>query len=1373
MTVCDCNKPNTRGLLDLTDPAFCGTNHADYPKYYNKPAKYRIMTKQTYHLELEGLTCSEWVQTKRITGSFWYGSFDTEHFHTSRAVTQEECRNMKASKTCAGNKMIQNNKAYSFIQEPVGEGSWNSIKEYSVVNCVAHEITLRQEEPDGLLISPFGYHNVSITTGHFQFNHNTIVWNIPKEKKTTNCGTDSVVSGFGKLSLTKVGHELVYRMLDTDRQMEILFHPEESKICDTLQNLYKVIGIPNTYIWLSLPITKYFPKPNIPARKKRSIANAISEKASQILLNTNNTSITNNTSTLERIVKFVADSDHIVHEGFIYSWGKIKLNDQNILTSGEVGGELFLAPPVTEGLSQSINQEFEYTTSRTIRISKSQLCISADKSPVLLIKPCNQTNTRWIIDNTQKKIVEMDKSLCLTAVGKTVGLNYCYNTTYQTWQIENENNNTKFRSLNPIPTIEDFQFTEQELRSRETQIIQDINKVYFWGKLTNKRSKSSQTCLTTTEGTSKLEMKPCIVNDTTQDFEYTKDFTIRKFGTNECLEVTILSANLKPCVNESLRFGRNEQTGQIIELETQLCLQHTQNAKMVHLGECGEEQTLRRQKWKFQYYNPEKENSLEPAYLTNEKIIDIHIFRRLRVPYYVDIPPIMDRTTIPEIPTEDFDAPDFTPTPTSSKEPDTTSTSTTTPTPPLPVRPAQKSHCSVTTFTTTTTATIFVPTIEIKTIIPSAITITTPTTITFVSTTTFTSVSTLVPPTTTETVTETVTPSTITEISTSIVTPETITTEITLDPTTITDYIISTLDPTTIISISVSTITPETITEKITIGPETITHSTIINHPPVTYTTNYTIEAKTITEIITSTLPLETITITLPINQDDITPTITTENTKGITPTVHNTISPSIISSIQSTKEEIPQVMEEELGYEYGDYEFPQAGNLLEADSQIKEWKRETTNAEIPETQEGSRIEAVPREKQQISTESQIGQTGLPPAEEEAAINQIEQDNNKPKDTSPKPEGEADETAKEIKHLRNESEEAKATTIDNLDDRVKNLVNSLHGQFKHRMTTDHENTLAEETRQIYCQLSVMRKVQAITLSQTNGILAAVALQLPECSRLQGLGQSLLLQECTKQRLNITAIETSCGFQPFTIYNGINYTIGTDGWSLHPYSPCFWKTHLVNLNGKTHHWVHTTQKNDWVELKPNIHTSNIKLISQFDEIHLKDYDFNIHSHPAHKISDLEQLNVLNDLIGRIQDASSNSISNLVMNTKKESKIINLFSWTKTLKIVVSVIVGIALLLISIKLLTLFHPIPKLLSSFRNLFTTRRLQRDRQEAPIEMTTPMITMPSNSSTPNPTPMTMSPDTEPVHSHNKCTFVVGRGLVWEDLCPCDPTNL
>jgi hypothetical protein len=49
----------------------------------------------------------------------------------------------------------------------------------------------------------------------------------------------------------------------------------------------------------------------------------------------------------------------------------------------------------------------------------------------------------------------------------------------------------------------------------------------------------------------------------------------------------------------------------------------------------------------------------------------------------------------------------------------------------------------------------------------------------------------------------------------------------------------------------------------------------------------------------------------------------------------------------------------------------------------------------------------------------------------------------------------------------------------------------------------------------------------MTLSQTNGILAAAALELPICSRLQGLGQSLLLQECEKKQVTVGAIETKC------------------------------------------------------------------------------------------------------------------------------------------------------------------------------------------------------------------------------------------------------
>jgi hypothetical protein len=65
------------------------------------------------------------------------------------------------------------------------------------------------------------------------------------------------------------------------------------------------------------------------------------------------------------------------------------------------------------------------------------------------------------------------------------------------------------------------------------------------------------------------------------------------------------------------------------------------------------------------------------------------------------------------------------------------------------------------------------------------------------------------------------------------------------------------------------------------------------------------------------------------------------------------------------------------------------------------------------------------------------------------------------------------------------------------------------------------------------------------LSQTNGILAASLLELPSCSRIQGLGQSLLLQECDKKQVVVKANEIKCGYQPITTYNNKNFTIGTD------------------------------------------------------------------------------------------------------------------------------------------------------------------------------------------------------------------------------------
>ena len=94
--------------------------------------KLQNRNKEKTSLRISGNNLFRMDTKKRITGSFWYGSYDTEHFHTTRAVTQDECWNMKQSQNCAGNKIIKNDKTYSFVQELVGEGSWNRIKEYQL-----------------------------------------------------------------------------------------------------------------------------------------------------------------------------------------------------------------------------------------------------------------------------------------------------------------------------------------------------------------------------------------------------------------------------------------------------------------------------------------------------------------------------------------------------------------------------------------------------------------------------------------------------------------------------------------------------------------------------------------------------------------------------------------------------------------------------------------------------------------------------------------------------------------------------------------------------------------------------------------------------------------------------------------------------------------------------------------------------------------------------------------------------------------------------------------------------------------------------------------------------------------------------------------
>ena len=211
------------------------------------------------------------------------------------------------------------------------------------------------------------------------------------------------------------------------------------------------------------------------------------------------------------------------------------------------------------------------------------------------------------------------------------------------------------------------------------------------------------------------------------------------------------------------------------------------------------------------------------------------------------------------------------------------------------------------------------------------------------------------------------------------------------------------------------------------------------------------------------------------------------------------------------------------------------------------------------------------------------------------------------------------------------------------------------------------NKLAKECRDVYCQLSITKKNQAVILSQTNGILYASAIGLPVCSRIQGLGQTMLLQQCAVKTVALTAIETECGFQPFFKYANENFTVGMDGWSIHPYSTCFWKSHFININGNAFAWEHNTTSGEWVKPNQTIHTNHLELIAEFEELQLNDFDLALKTHPAHDVMEIEQLNILNDLVERLHETESKALSDILVTEEQDNNIGTMFSWFDTLKI----------------------------------------------------------------------------------------------------------
>jgi len=113
--------------------------------------------------------------------------------------------------------------------------------------------------------------------------------------------------------------------------------------------------------------------------------------------------------------------------------------------------------------------------------------------------------------------------------------------------------------------------------------------------------------------------------------------------------------------------------------------------------------------------------------------------------------------------------------------------------------------------------------------------------------------------------------------------------------------------------------------------------------------------------------------------------------------------------------------------------------------------------------------------------------------------------------------------------------------------------------------------------------------------------------------------------------------------------------------------------------------HNESSGEWIKQKPTIHTTHLELIAEFEELKLNDFDYALKAHPAHNVMEMEQLNILNDLVGRLPETESTALSDIIVTEEQDNTIVSMFSWIDTLKIMGLCTIGFIMFILCIRLL----------------------------------------------------------------------------------------
>jgi hypothetical protein len=208
------------------------------------PITFDIYLEQGEGKTFPGFVCRVWEKVKTVKESVLWTT-DTTFKELHKQISASECWALQQTTMCGDNRMVRQGNIWTYVKEPEGEGSWNSVSEFKLLNCEFETVTLEQECVTCPVLAVTGELASNRKVGYAIQGQRTFVWN---DVGPTQHGCE--VKRTPRRIAMMYNDTGTLRVRDPEYQMDFVLGPQR-KLCDlTGPKVFSVIGEPKMGLFI-------------------------------------------------------------------------------------------------------------------------------------------------------------------------------------------------------------------------------------------------------------------------------------------------------------------------------------------------------------------------------------------------------------------------------------------------------------------------------------------------------------------------------------------------------------------------------------------------------------------------------------------------------------------------------------------------------------------------------------------------------------------------------------------------------------------------------------------------------------------------------------------------------------------------------------------------------------------------------------------------------------------------------------------------------------------------------------------------------------------------------------------------------------------